>query len=107
MFISECSFLRYSCRASDRAAFQPGRELSEHLHAGDGNHELASPGADELQLLHDFVLEIPGKNHDIIRLELADAVGMIDRDAAAGKMAALFVRAAVHGERDQVLADAA
>ena len=35
------------------------------------------------QLLHDFVFQIPGQDHDIVRLGLADPVRMVNRDVSA------------------------
>ena len=52
---------------------------------GNGNDETAAPFPNKLQLLHDFVFQVPGKNDDVIGLGFANAVRMINRNVTAGR----------------------
>jgi len=49
-----------------------------------------------VQLLHDFVFQVPRKDHDIIGLGLPDTIGMEDWNVAARQKAALLIRTAVY-----------
>src|SRR6202012_763464 len=73
----------------------------------DWYDETPTPLSDILQLLHDFVLQIPRQNHNIVRLGLPNPVGMINRDVSARQESTLFVRAAIDRIFDQVFADSA
>src|SRR5580658_6580993 len=69
--------------------------------------ELATPLADELQLPHDLVFQIPRQDHDVVGLGLSDPIRVENRDVSARQESTLFVRAPVHGVLDQIFADAA
>src|ERR1017187_294950 len=74
---------------------------------GYRHHEFSPPLADERQLLHDFVFDIPGEDDDVIGFRLSNLVRMINRDVCTGEKQRLFVRAAVHRIIDKVRAHAA
>src|SRR3984957_18268773 len=73
----------------------------------DGDYEVAAPFPNVLQLFHNFIFEIPGKNDHVIRFCLANPVRMIDRDMSTGQESALLVRTAIHRVLDQILANTA
>src|ERR1700721_2392071 len=81
--------------------------ISKNCHPGDRYDAAAAPFMDVLELLRDFALQVPGQNHDVIRLCFLNTVRMEDRDMRTGEEAPRFIGAAVHGVFDQVLADAA
>src|SRR5437667_8879222 len=57
----------------------------------NGHDEAAIPLSYELQLLHDFVLQVPGQDHDIVWLGLANPVRMINRNVRAWQESPLLV----------------
>src|SRR5438309_2155356 len=76
-------------------------------HFGNRHHETSAPLANVLQLLHDFVFQIPRENHHVVGSGFADAVGMMDRNVRPRQESSLLVRAAIHGVFDQVFPNAA
>src|SRR3954452_18131935 len=68
----------------------------------DGQDEPATPLADERELLHDLLAQVPRKDQHQVRSDLAQPLRRVDRDVCAGQEEALLVRAAVDGERQQV-----
>src|SRR5882724_887061 len=78
-----------------------------HFDLGDGYDELAAPLPDVRHLFHDLVPEIPGQDQDVVRLGLADPVGVEDRHVGARQELALLVRAAIHRVVEEVRPDAA
>src|SRR5258708_11591473 len=85
----------------------PSRIRSANGKLRNRNDEAGAPVSDKLQLLHDFVFQVPGKNDDIVRLSLSDSVGMINRDVTAGQASTLLVLAAIYSVVDQIFADTA
>src|SRR5690349_1411064 len=71
----------------------------------NGHDEAAAPLADKLQLLHDFVFQVPGKDHYVVWFGFPDTLGVINRDVAARQETPLLVRAAIYRVFDQILAD--
>src|SRR5208282_915693 len=86
---------------------QKRRLTSIESHFRDGNYEAAAPLPDKLQLLHDFVFQVPGKDDYVVRLRFANTVGVVDRYAGTRQVSPLLVQAAIHRVFDQVPADAA
>src|ERR1700685_1388588 len=93
----------------NKTTFMAGllRSASEYFHLRNGNHKTPAPFAYKLQLFHDLLFQIPGKDDHKIRLSFANLVGMIDGNMRARQKTALFVRAAIDCIRNQILADAA
>src|SRR5882724_11200807 len=58
--------------------------------------EAAAPLPDELQLLYDFVFQVPWQDDNIVWFGLSDPVWMINRDVTAWQEAPLLVWAPVH-----------
>ena len=58
-------------------------------------------------LLHDFVLDVPGKNQKIVWFRLADPLRPVDRHMHPGKETILLVGTAVHGVVQKIGADTA
>src|SRR5260370_1436285 len=85
----------------------PSRIRSANGKLRNRNDEAGAPVSDKLQLLHDFVFQVPGKNDDVVRLSLSDSVGMINRDVTAGQESTLLVWAAIYSVFDQIFADTA
>src|ERR1700685_1584687 len=83
----------------NRTTYMAGllRAASEYCHLRNGHHETPAPLPYELQLFHDLIPQIPGKNHHKIRLSFADLVGMIDGNVSAGQKTSLLVRTAIDG----------
>src|ERR1035437_7595730 len=77
----------------------PSREESQLRRA---RGELPAPLADEAQLLHDLVLEVPRQDQHDIGLFLADRLGRADRDVAAGQEVPLLVGVQIAGVVDEV-----
>ena len=83
------------------------RPSRTNFHLGDRHDELSAPVADAGHLLHHFVPDVPGEDEDVVGLAVGDGFRREDRDVRAGEVAALFVRAAVDGEFEQVGPNAA
>src|SRR3989344_8221603 len=81
--------------------------LGKNLHLGYGNDKLSTPLADKSILFHDFVLEVPGQDKQIIRFGFLDLVRMADRNVCAGRILSLLVGIAIDSVVEEVLADAA
>src|SRR5882672_7392770 len=69
--------------------------------------KLATPLPYSGHLRHDFVLEIPRQNEQIVRLGFLDLVGVQDGNVRTRQELALLVRIAIDGIVDEVGADAA
>src|SRR5262245_42627760 len=74
---------------------------------GDRNDESATPRLDAGHLVQDLLLEVPGKDQDVVGLRLEDPLRSVDRDAAPRQVVALLVRAPVHGVVDEIRPDPA
>src|SRR5689334_13440091 len=73
------------------------QEISfEHFGLRNWNNETASPPADIGHLLNNFILQVPGKDQNIVRFGLANLVRMANRDVRPRQKHVLFVRADVH-----------
>src|SRR3972149_7543820 len=59
-------------------------------------HKLTTPTADKSILFDDFVLKVPRKNKQIIRLRLFDFIRMKDRDMRTWCIFTLFIRTAIY-----------
>src|SRR4051812_10892718 len=81
--------------------------LGEQRQLRRARREAPAPLADEVELLHDLVLEVPGQDHDHVGPVLADLPGRGDRDVAAGREVARLVRVQVACVVDEVRADPA
>src|SRR5215831_3843239 len=85
--------------------FRPHSAL-ENADLGDWHDETAAPLTNELQLLHDFIFQVPRQDNHVVGPRFTNVIRMKDRYVSSGKHPALFVRTAVHRELDEVLADA-
>src|SRR3954452_9517682 len=81
--------------------------LGEQRQLRRARREAPAPLADEVELLHDLVLEVPGQDHHDVGAVLADLLGRADRDVAAGQEVPLLVRIQVARVVDEVRPDAA
>src|SRR5215469_1101950 len=77
----------------------------------DGNRgyrhdKAATPLLYEMQLLYDFVFQIPGEYDDIVRLRILNPVWMVDRNVTAWKVSSLLIRAAINSVFNQVWSNA-
>ena len=80
--------------------------LSIDGYCRDRQDKAAAPLSNELQLLGDFVFQVPREDHDIVRLGLADPVRMVYRDVTARQKSSLLVRVPIHRVLDRVSPDA-
>src|SRR4026208_1553620 len=71
----------------------------------DGNDELRAPFTDMAHLLHDFILEVPRQDQDVVRLGLVDRFHREDRNVHARRVAAVLVRVAIDREIQEIGAD--
>src|SRR5690242_5140960 len=78
------------------------RIVLAHIQLWNRSNELAAPIANVRQLRGDFLAQVPGKNHHVIRARLLDAGLGDDRNARAGEVAALLVRRGVYHVAEQV-----
>jgi len=58
-------------------------------------------------LLHDLLPKVPRQDQQIVRPRLVNSVGVDDRDARAGQIPSLFVRAAIDSVIEKIRANAA
>src|SRR5579863_10512467 len=72
----------------------------------DRHNEASTPLANELQLAHDFVFQIPGENDHVVGLGLGDTILLIDRNLIAREEPPLLIRTAIDRVFNQVGADA-
>jgi hypothetical protein len=63
---------------------------------GYGHYEAPAPLPNITHLFDNFLLNIPGKDQDIIRSILPDPIRVPDRNAASRQIAVLLVRIPVH-----------
>src|SRR5579884_1685579 len=80
---------------------------SDHRRLGDRDDELRPPGARVRELRHDFVLEVPGEDEDVVGPGLVEPRRGEDGDVRPRQELAVLVRVAVDGEVDEVGANAA
>ena len=74
---------------------------------GNRYNEAAAPFPNELQLLDNFILEIPRQDDHIIWFSLTDAIRVMDGDMRSREKSSLFVRAPVNRVLNEVFADTA
>src|SRR5689334_10452993 len=79
----------------------------DHLHGGNRHDELRAPLPRVRELGDDLVLEVPGKDEDVVGPRLPQALGRVDRDVGTGREAAVLVWIAVDGVVDEVGPDPA
>src|SRR6202034_4101516 len=73
----------------------------------NGHHKPTSPFPNVVQLPHDFVLQVPRQDDDVVRFSFADPVRVINRYAAARQESALLVGTSIDGVLNEVFADTA
>ena len=56
-------------------------------------------------LLHDFILEVPRQDQNVVWLGLVDRFDWVDRNVHAWRVAAVLVRVAIDGEIQEIGAD--
>src|SRR6266513_1269157 len=107
--MSSCISTPTSLDAGSRSQSTPanGASLVVDRGLGDGDDEVASEGPDVAHLLHDLVLQIPGKDEEVVRLRLAHRAGLDDGEMRPRKEETLLVRAAVDYIIEEVTAYAA
>src|SRR5262245_42816237 len=71
------------------------RKRSVNLHVWDRYDELPAPFAHVRELPHDFFLQVPGQNENIVRLCLLDTLRREDGNVRTRRIAALLVRTAI------------
>src|SRR5262245_30643608 len=81
--------------------------LLVHHELGNRHLELAAPLAHMGHLLHDFVLDVPRKDQQVVRPGLGDLLGRVDRNVGAWREPSVLVRVAVNGVVEKVRSDAA
>src|SRR4051812_20300258 len=82
------------------------RWLLDESGLGDGDDETRAPFPGVRELLHDFLLEVPGEDQDVVRTGFVQALGGVDWDVRAGQELALFVGVAVDREVQEVFSNA-
>src|SRR6266480_8106600 len=81
-----------------------GTSLVVDRDLGNWDDELAAEGPHVRHLLNDLVLQIPGKDEEVVRLCLAHHAGVDDWEMRPRKEEALLVRAAVDHVVEEVTA---
>ena len=69
---------------------------SQHLDFRDRNQESAAPIPYVAHLLHDFVLQIPGQDQQVVWFSLFDFIGVMNRNMCPGQEMSLLVRIPVY-----------
>src|SRR5436190_160949 len=102
--MSSCISTPTSLDAGSRSQSTPanGASLVVDRGLGDGDDELASEGPDVTHLLHDLVLQIPGKDEEVVRLRFVHRAGVDDREMRPRKEESLLVRTAVYDVVEEV-----
>src|SRR5215475_2872500 len=72
----------------------------EHLKFGNGHCEFAAPCRDMFRLLHDFVLQIPREDQNVVRPRLRNPFRRVDGEMGARKTESLLVWIAVDRKGD-------
>ena len=65
------------------------RPTQQMVTFGNRHDEPASPLPNEMQLVDDFILQVPRQDYNIVRLGLTNPIGMINRNVAARQKPAL------------------
>src|SRR5712692_234609 len=86
---------------------QTRRRPSIDLDIGNRNEKLTAPTPDERKLFHDFVLEIPGKNQDVVGPRLLNLFRCMNWQMSTGQELPVLVRVPVHGVVEKVGPDTA
>src|SRR6266478_5326243 len=107
-------YYSFTCSEPDKLSFVLcaiddflGAALLMNLYLGNRNDELPAPLANKRVLLDDFVLQIPGKNQQKVRLRLPDAIWRKNRNMRPRQESAVLVRISVHGVIQEIRADRA
>src|ERR1044071_2647119 len=74
---------------------------------GNGDYELASPFSDMSHLPHDFLLQIPRQNQNVIRSRLVDHFRRVDGNVHPRREPAMLVGIAIDGKFQEVRPDSA
>src|SRR6185437_7612563 len=93
-------------RAAGRA-WVWARISSQNLECGYGHDESPPPAADVLQLLDNFIPQVPWQDQQIIGPHLLDPFRSQDWNPGAGEQLPLLVRVAINGKWEQVGAHSA
>src|SRR2546423_1800777 len=105
--MSSCISTPTSLDAGNRSQSTPANGTSLVVDRGLGNwdDELAAEGPHVRHLLNDLVLQIPGKDEEVVRLRLAHHAGVEDREMRPRKEEPLLVRAAVDHVVEEITLD--
>src|SRR5262249_13679623 len=76
----------------------------EHCQLRNRNDKSAIPISDMFHLLHDFIFDVPRKNHHVIGLGLPDSFRRVDWNMSSWQKTALLVGAAINRVLDHVRA---
>src|SRR4051794_35543582 len=88
-----------------RLADTAGQKSRIYGYLWDRNDESTSPGGNAGKLRHDFLLEIPRKDQDVIRPGIPESIRLEYRNVRSGQELAVFVWAAIHREIDEIGSD--
>ena len=76
-------------------------------HFRDRHYKLSTPISDVRQLFHNFGLEVPGKNKNVIRLCFTNLTRVVDGYMSTWRVLPVFVGITVHSVVNEVCSDAA
>ena len=82
-------------------------QYKEEWSARHGNDKLPTPIAHIIHLRHDLVLQIPGKDQDVVRLCFCETRRWVNWQTASGQKASLLMRIKIDDVVDKIRPDPA